>query len=394
MRIVHTSDWHLGRSFGPVSLAADQAAFIDWFIALCAEQRADLVVVAGDVYDRAIAPTEAVVMFREALVRLQAAGHTVAVITGNHDGADRVAAYDELMDASRVLIRGGYARVGEVLTLTFDDGPLDLVMLPFLDPQAAPDDLPAAAAAADADADDDAFERRLRRTHQSVLRAAIDTALPSMSAGRSVAVSHAFVTGGQVSDSERQLTVGTAGTVEAALFQPFSYTALGHLHTPQFVAGLPTVRYSGTPLAYSFSEVHPKSVTVVDMAADGTCVVHEVPVPVGRPVHTVTGTIEQLLRHEPTAHQARAFVRAIVTDPGVVLDAKQRLAAVYPSVVEIILAPPKVDGTDPDGVVERATQTPAQVADRFWLQSVGSEPTDDERLLLHTALADAEAKVG
>ena len=86
MRIVHTSDWHLGRSFGPVSLAADQAAFIDWFVDLCDQESADLVVIAGDVFDRAIAPTEAVVMFRDALVRLQRAGHAVAVITGNHDG--------------------------------------------------------------------------------------------------------------------------------------------------------------------------------------------------------------------------------------------------------------------------------------------------------------------
>ena len=139
MRILHTSDWHLGRSFGPLSLHDDQQAFIDWLVQLCAEERIELVVVAGDIYDRSIPPTEAVVMFRNALVRLQAAGHTLAIITGNHDGADRVAAYDELMDASNVFVRGGYSKIGEVIHLSFTDGPLDLVMLPFLDPQAAPD---------------------------------------------------------------------------------------------------------------------------------------------------------------------------------------------------------------------------------------------------------------
>jgi hypothetical protein len=111
-------------------------------------------------------------------------------------------------------------------------------------------------------------------------------------------------------------------------------------------------------------------------------------------VLTVTGTLEQLLRHVPTPVEAGSFVRAVVTDAGVVLDAKQRLAAVYPSIVEIILAPPQLDGADSAGALGRGTQAPAQIAERFWVESVGAEPSDDERLLLHSALADAEAKVG
>ncbi len=398
MRILHTSDWHLGRTFGPVSLAADQAAFVDWLVELCAAERIDLVVVAGDVYDRAIATTEAVVMFREALVRLQAGGHAVAVITGNHDGADRVAAYDELLDASRVFVRGGYSRLGEVITVSFADGPLDLVLLPFLDPQAAPDQLPHRVAEPAADlfthaAEADPFERRMRRTHQSVLRAAVDTATPTLVSPRSLAVAHAFVTGGEPSDSERPLTVGTAGRVDASLFDAFSYTALGHLHLPQFVAGRTNLRYSGTPLPYSFSETHTKSVTIVDMAADGTSTLTVVDVPVGRPVLTVTGTIDQLLQREPTARQRESFVRAVVTDPGVVLDAKQRLTAVYPYVVEILLTPPAPDGTERLVTGGADALTPTQIADLFWTQSIGVEPTDDERRVLHAAIDDAEARI-
>ena len=392
MRIVHTSDWHLGRSFGPVSLADDQQAFIDWFVELCAAERADLVVIAGDVYDRAIAPGDSVVMFREALVRLQAAGHAVAVITGNHDGADRVNPYDELLDASRVVIRGGYSLVGSVVRLPFADGPLDVVLLPFLDPQAAPDSL-ADSITTELGPAADTFQRRLRRTHQSVLRAAIQHARPSLTAPRSLAVAHAFVLGCEISDSERQLGVGTVGTVEAALFDGFSYTALGHLHRPQQVGGSPTVRYSGAPLPYSFSETHTKSVTVVDMAPDGACTVTEVPVPLGRPVLVVTGTLDQLLAR-PLGHtDAQSFVRAVVTDPGVVLDAKQRLAVVYPHVVEVILAPPKADGTAA-APIDRAAHMPDEVAHRFWVESTGAEPDDDERELLHEALADALATGG
>jgi exonuclease SbcD len=394
MRILHTSDWHLGRSFGPLSLHDDQQAFIDWLVQLCAEERIELVVVAGDIYDRSIPPTEAVVMFRDALVRLQAAGHTLAIITGNHDGADRVAAYDELMDASNVYVRGGYSKIGEVIHLSFNDGPLDLVMLPFLDPQAAPDSMaaPSGDPADDESVDDDAFARRVRRTHHSVLEAAIAAARPNVQAPRTLAVSHAFVAGGEASDSERQLTVGGTSTVDVALFDGFSYTALGHLHRPQHVR--PTVRYSGTPLAYSFSEEHGKSVTIVDMDGQGAATITEVPVPVGRPVRTMRGTLDELLAARPTATAAHSITRAILTDAGVVHDAKQRLSAVYPYVVEIVLDSPITEGEGLTGALaNQRTMSPVEVADAFWNESVGEPPTESQAALLHTALVDAEGKV-
>lgn len=389
MRILHTSDWHLGRSFGPISLANDQQAFIDWMIDRCTSQAIDLVVIAGDIFDRAVAPTEAVVMFRDALRRLQAADIKVAVITGNHDGADRVFAYDDLLDRSGVLIRGGYSKIGEVLTVPFADGPLDLVMLPFLDPQSAPDDLPLTAH----EPDTDAFERRLRRTHQSVLEAAIAAVRSNLRSSRSIAVSHAFVAGAAVSDSERQLSIGGAGTVDASLFSGFSYTALGHLHRPQVVGANGNVRYSGTPLAYSFSEDHPKSVAIVDMTADGSCIIETVPIPVGRAVATIRGTIDELLGAAPSAHVVGSLVRAIVTDRGVVLDARQRLSAVYPHVVEIVLDPPLADGEATRSTVDRRQVSATQAADAFWMASVGIEPSDDERAVLHRAIADAEGTV-
>ena len=389
MRILHTSDWHLGRSFGAVSLADDQQAFITWMTAEAMSRNVDLVVIAGDIFDRAIAPTDAVVMFREALRTLQAAAITVAVITGNHDGADRVFAYDDLLDLSGVYIRGGYSKIGEVITLNFADGPLDLVMLPFLDPQAAPDGLSEGAGEVTADATD----RRRARTHQSVLAAAIAAATPSLFAPRSLAVSHAYVAGAAASDSERQLTIGGTGTVDASLFDKFSYTALGHLHRPQTVGSRPTVRYSGTPLAYSFSEDHAKSIEIIDMAADGTCVVEPVAIPVGRPVLTVTGLIDELLRAEPSPEAKRSLVRAIITDPGVVLDAKQRLSALYPNVVEIVLSPPVVMRGDGETPLDRNTVTPSEAATLFWIDSTGDEPSAEQLEVLHAAIAKAAAEI-
>ena len=313
-----------------------------------------------------------------------------------------MAKYGGLLDLSGLYLRGGYQAVGEVIALEFADGPLDLVLLPFLDPQSAPDSLGAEAVPTEVDADpvaegvDNAFARRVRRTHQSVLEDAVKAVQPRLTAPRSLAVAHAFVSGGQVSESERQLEVGGTGSVSAEVFSPFSYTALGHLHRPQSIDGAPNVRYSGTPLAYSFSEDHPKSITVIDMAPDGSCTYETVPVGVGRAVATVTGRIDDLLAMKPTEAVRASFVRAIVTDPVAVLDAKQRLSVVFPNVVDIEMRPVGDDGKPivPTGVVvDRKRLTPAEIADQFWIDSVGSRPSGRQQSMVHSALHDAEGQV-
>ena len=387
MRIVHTSDWHLGRQFGPYSLHADQEAFVDWFVAVVADRRADLVVIAGDIYDRPIAPVESIELFREAVRRLLATGATVAVISGNHDGPNRLSPYGDLGDGGGLLIRGGYAGVGRVARLDLADGPLDLVLLPFLEPAAAPDSFGAVTGAPDAPvAPVDLVERRRRRTHESVLASAIASVRPQLTARRSVAVAHAFVAGGGSSDSERQLVVGGTGEVPASLFAGFSYTALGHLHRPQDV-GSPTVRYSGTPLAYSFSEDHAKSVTVVEVDPDGTCHIEVVPVDVGRAVCTLRGTMDELL--DPARHTGaqRRFVRAIVTDRETVLDARSKLGAVYPHLAEVRLVP---DGLDPAVAVPGGSAAqeldPLEATRQFWAEVEGSVPPAEIDALLVDAL--------
>jgi len=383
MRILHTSDWHLGRSFGPVSLAPHQERFCDLVIDIVADQRIDLVVVAGDIYDRAIAPVDSIELFRDTVRRLRSAGVIVAAISGNHDGADRVSPYDDLLDASGVIIRGGYEGVGRVVRHEFADGPLDLVLLPFLDPHAAPDDVGTDTVSGDGDA----LERRRRRTHQSVLAAAVERTRSGITAPRSLAIAHAFVTGGTVSDSERALEVGGTGEVPAAIFDGFSYTALGHLHRPQDITR-PTLRYSGTPMPYSFSEDHAKSVTIIDMDPAGTCTVDTIAVTVGRGVRTITGTIDELLdpaRH-PDAHDR--FVRAMVTDRETVLDAKARLEQVYPHVVEVRLDPSGArQGTAAGPTAEIHELRPLDALTGFWTEIEGSEP-DGELLDILTAAVD------
>lgn len=390
MKIIHTSDWHLGRQFGPVSLETDQQSFADWFVELVAAEGADLVVIAGDLYDRAIAPTSAIELFNDTVRRLLGKGVVVAAISGNHDGANRVAPYDDLMDHSGFYLRGGYQSVGEVIRHEFTDGPLDLVLIPFLDPQAAPDDFGADMSDPQCPDEDNLLERRQRRTHQSVLQDAVDIVRPKLSAPRSLAVAHAFVTGGEPSESERQLVVGGTGEVSASVFDRFSYVALGHLHRPQEVAG-PRFRYSGTPLAYSFSEDHEKSVVIIEMAPTGTASTSTEPVGVGRGVHTVTGEMAQLLDPAFSPEAVDCFVRAIVTDRDTELDAKARLAVLYPHIVEVRLQPLG----EHVGTHGPSIDTPAlgalETAEEFWASAEGDAAPPEITELLTEALTHARS---
>lgn len=441
MRILHTSDWHLGRSFGPASLQADQEAFLDWLVGVVAAEDVDLVVVAGDVYDRAIPPTESVALLRETLDRLVARRVRVVAITGNHDGPERVAAYDGLTDLAGLVVRGGYGRAGAVTTLELDDGPLDVVAVPYLDPvltpagwlgdahadlpsvRFAPPAAPVAPVSAPSDAPvalslfdqlDEAPPARgeasavgsestdsgdavgfgapggRRRTHHTVLGHALSRARAARRSPRSLVVAHAFVSGSMASESERLLTVGGSGEVGTELFDGFDYVALGHLHRPQRVqADLDTVRYSGTPLPYSFSETQPKQVLLVDMAPDGWSDVRAIEVPVGRSVATVTGTIDELLVSVEHERATESFVRAVLTDRTYVVDAKSRLQARFPHVVEVVHEPVIADGdlariTSPD---RRRRLAPLDAAVGFWLDVTGEEPEEVERSLLESVLA-------
>ncbi len=365
MKILHTSDWHLGRSFGSVSLHDAQTQFCEWLLQAAVSEKVELLVVAGDLYDRSIPPQESVVLWRETLTAFHKAGIAVVAIAGNHDGADRVAAFDGLTDGARIFVRGGYGRAGEVLTLQFSDGPLDIALVPFLDPQLAPPEWKAELA-----------EAEVKPTHESVLQKALDQARAESAASRSLAVVHAFVGGSTTAESERQLTVGGTDQVAATALEGFSYVALGHLHTPQMIGGSEQVRYSGTPIAYSFSETAAKSVVLIDLAADGACSIEALPVPVGRGVITITGTIEELLAPGAHPEAAEKYVKAVLTDNAYVVDAKSRLLEVYPYCTDVVM---KMAGTStaigPNDEI-RSALAPRDAAEKFW-EDIVNEPLSD-----------------
>ena len=372
MRILHTSDWHLGRSFGDHRLLEQQALFIDWLVDLVRHEEIDLVAIAGDLYDRSVPPADAVELFHSSLSRLLAAGADVAAIAGNHDSAERLGSIDGLL-ASGLLLRGGYKRAADVDIRTYADGPLAIVAVPYLDPVFAP-----------IDTSHDASERP---SHETVLRRTLTTARDRITPGvRSLAIAHAFVTGAEPSESERTLAVGDAGMVSSTVFNGFDYTALGHLHRAQIVGGDERVRYSGAPLAYSFGEKSQKEVVLIELDADGDARSKPIPIDVGRSVATVRGTLDELLAADGNNHD---WVRVELTNTHPVADAHRRLRDHFPHLVEIArigARPNNRERLTVQAVRERSVQ---ELAGEF-LTNVSSHDDASDLALLQNALSRAE----
>ncbi len=375
MRILHTSDWHLGRSFGDFNLLDEQRAFVDWMVATAESEQAELVVIAGDLHDRAVPPAAAVTLFSNAVRRLRAVGAEVVAIAGNHDSGERVDAFDGLVDAGGIIIRGGYRSASTVTVRNYSDGPLAIVALPFLEPLLAPIET----------------RRKIldgsespRLSHEAVLAHAIAQAEGNLPEGvRSLALAHAFVTGAAPSDSERELAVGDSGMVSADIFAPFDYVALGHLHRPQLVAEADHIRYSGSPLPYSFGERHQKVVVSLDLALDGTVTAHEIPIDVGRAVATVKGSFDELMSG-PTNEDA--WIRVELTDTAVIPDAHRALRGKFPWLVEIARVASSVPSGHRLTAAEVRSRPPAALVRDFWSEVSNADANEAIAAVLDQAI--------
>src|SRR4051794_12384409 len=239
MRLLHTSDWHLGRTFHGQSLLADQETVLSALADLAAEHQVDAVLIAGDLYDRAVPSPESVQCATRVLAKIRAAGSNIIVISGNHDSAPRLGAFADFLAAGGLHLRTAAAGVGTPVLLADPAGPVAFYPVPYLEPDLARGmwELPAPA------------------SHQHVLTKALQEArvdLAGRPAGtRSVVLAHAFVVGASLGGSERSIAVGGVESVTAEIFDGFDYVALGHLHSPQVITD--RIRYSGSPLPYSFS---------------------------------------------------------------------------------------------------------------------------------------------
>lgn len=378
MRILHTSDWHLGRAFHGVGMLEHQAGFVDHLLEVVESEQVDLVAISGDVYDRGLPPVDAVALADEALGRLAASRARVVVTSGNHDSARRLGFSAGLIDHAGVHLRTDAAGVGTPVVLDDRDGPVAVYGIPYLDPEST---------------------RRSwqldRRSHEAALQAAmarVRADLATRSGARSVVLAHAFVAGGLASDSERDIAVGGISVVPDTLFDGIDYVALGHLHGHQRISD--RVRYSGSPLAYSFSEAdHTKGSWLVDLGPRGALGAEFVPAPVPRAVGRLRGDLADLLSDPDLGRHEQSWLQVTLTDDARPLDAMERLRARFPHALALVYAPSTALGAAGRRTV--AGRSDHEIALDFVSAVRGTPATDAESALLRDAVeaccADAEA---
>lgn len=370
MRILHTSDWHLGRSFHGEDLLAAQAGYLDHLIDSVEAEGVDLVVVSGDVYDRALPPVDAVTLADEAFTRLAASRARVVITSGNHDSARRLGFSSRLVDAAGVHLRTDAGRVAEPVLLEDRHGLVAVYAIPYLEP-----DVLLHAWALPRRSHHAALAEAMRRVH-----ADLATRPPGT---RSVVLAHAFVAGGRGSESERDIAVGGVSVVPVELFDGIDYTALGHLHGRATLTE--SVRYSGSPVAYSFSEAdHRKGSWLIDLDASGLAGAYFIEAPVSRALACLKGTVGELLSDARYESHADSWVQATLTDAVRPVRAMERLRTRFPHTLALRFDPVRGEMTP-----ERP-RTSGVSAHEITLDFVrhvrGTPATDEEAALLRTAL--------
>jgi DNA repair protein SbcD/Mre11 len=325
MRLLHTSDWHIGRSLHGADLLREQEEVLCGLADVVVAESVDVVVVAGDVYDRAVPSADATGVLDRVVGRLLRAGAAVVLTPGNHDSARRLGTFSGLLAAAGLHVRATTAGLDEPVLLRDEHGEVAVYGLPYLEPEIARHELGLGGRAGTA------------RSHEAVLTEAMERVRRDLflrPGARSVVLAHAFVGGGVPSDSERDICVGGVDLVPAPVFDGVDYVALGHLHRPQTLTE--RLRYSGSPLAYSFGEAgQEKQVWLVDLDATGLAGVRALALPTPRPLTVLTGTLDELLADPAHTAVEEHFVSARLTDEVRPSDPMRQLQTRFPHCVHL-----------------------------------------------------------
>ncbi|MFE5406779.1 exonuclease SbcCD subunit D [Streptomyces sp. NPDC056580] len=375
MRFLHTSDWHLGRRFYEADLIDAQRAFLTHIHDTARDRDVDALLVAGDLYDRAIPSLDAVRLFDSALSQFADLRIPILMISGNHDSAHRLGVGASLLARAGVHLRTDPATAcARPVLLDDEHGTVAVYGIPYLEPSLTHDDLES------------------DKSHQAVTTAALDRIRADLATypdgTRSVVVAHAFVAGGEPSASERDITVGGLDYVSASAFTGIDYVALGHLHGAQNVND--RIHYSGSPLAYSFSETHhTKSLTLVDMAGDGTVTLTPVPTPVPRPLALLKGTLKDLLTNPAHNAVTDSWLQVTLTDPALPYEPMARLRRRFPHTLRLKHERPDhlQQAADRPTYTQRLQgRNDLDIACDFVKKVRGDDPTPAEHALLRRAV--------
>ncbi|MGE7918361.1 exonuclease SbcCD subunit D [Viridibacillus sp. NPDC093762] len=380
MKIFHTADWHLGKLVQGVYMTEDQAYILQQFLADIDQEKPDVIIVAGDLYDRAVPPTEAVRLLDDIFAEIVLKRHIPLIsIAGNHDSPGRLHFGSQLMKESGLHIVGNLDDKLSPVVLKDEFGEVHFHLIPYADPSQVRYVF-----------DDDSI-----KTHQSAMKRITDELKKKMDPEkRHVFVGHAFVTShGQeeenTSESERPLAIGGTECIDAALFEPFYYTALGHLHQAHFVLN-ETIRYAGSPLKYSISEEnHKKGYLIVDLAEDGQVAIEKKLLQPRRDMRTVEDTIDNLLKSEVSED----YIYVKLLDDTPVISPMEKIRTVFPNAmhVERKMIHQKIDGTE-QLTTSRQKMDDLTLFEAFYKEIVGAEVEDATKQLFQEVLQEGLAK--
>ena len=371
MKLIHLSDLHLGKRVNEFSMLEDQKDILNKIIAVIEEEQPDAVLIAGDVYDKSVPSAEAVELFDEFLVQLANTKTQVFIISGNHDSAERLAFANRLIDASGIHLAPVYR--GEVAPFSFKDeyGTVDLYMLPFVKPANVRRFFP---------------EEEIR-SYEDALKAAI-CAMQVNEKNRSILITHQFVTGALVSDSE-DLSVGGTDQVSAEVFKAFDYVALGHLHRPQNVKE--SIRYCGTPLKYSFSEVNDvKSVTIAELKEKGSLSMWEIPLAPLHEMKEIKGNYTDLTfkgYYDAHPELKDSYLHITLTDEEDVPDAAAKLRVIYPLLMKLDYDNTRTRNQQRvTALSEVEKKTPMELFDAFFEMQNGQTMSAEQKQYVETLI--------
>ncbi|MCR5295146.1 MAG: exonuclease SbcCD subunit D [Lachnospiraceae bacterium] len=318
MKFIHLSDLHLGKRVFDYSMLEDQEYILKEILALIDREAPDAVLIAGDVYDRSVAPIEAVELLDEFLVQLSRRELTVFLISGNHDSPERLAFAGRLIASKGIYVSPAYNGKVEPIVLRDAHGPLNVYLLPFVKPAQVRRFFP---------------EAKIE-SYNDALKTAVE-ALRIDRRERNILVTHQFVTGAARSDSE-EISVGGSDNIDAAVFEGFDYVALGHIHSPQNI-GSERIRYCGSPLKYSFSEAkQEKSLTLLTMEEKGSLAVRTLPLAPLRDLREIEGSYEELTyRPNYEGSPVDDYLHITLTDEEDIPDAVGKLRLIYPNLMSL-----------------------------------------------------------
>ena len=363
MKLIHLSDLHIGKRVNEVSMIQEQKHILSQILEVIREEKADAVLIAGDVYDKTVPSAEAVMLFDDFLCRLAKEQVPTFIISGNHDSPERLAFGHQLLADSGIHISPVYNGTVAPITLPDDQGNVHFWLLPFLKPAHVKRYYP-----------DDGIE-----SYTDAIRSAISH-MDLDPKERNVLLTHQFVTGAATCESE-EISVGGTDNVDASVFDDFDYVALGHIHGQQNVAG-PRVRYCGTPLKYSFSEeYHNKSVTVVHLGAKGELSLELRPLTPLHDLRSIQGTFEEI--RDKSFYQGtntEDYLHIILTDEEDVPEAVGKLRKIYPNLMKL-----SYDNTRTrtnqiiEGAVDVQRKSPLELFDELYALQNNQPMSDEQR---------------